>query len=446
MSTPIPVAPTASSVAFGYSYNQANQRIGQTTNDASWWLSPAAASTTAYTANNLDQYTAVGAATPSYDGNGNLTADGSFTYAYDPENRLTGVMQGATTVASYDFDAQGRRKQKTVGSVKTVFVTDADNREVLEYDGTSGQVLRWYAYGLGSNEALNQIEVSPATRTSFIPDIQGSVQATLASVTGTLAKGGYLPFGQSAASTGSFRYTGQRIDPETGLYYYRARMYAPALGRFLQPDPIGTQGGLNLYAYVGNDPLNATDPSGAVVEFTSTSNSLLLGGAIALPSVRGGAIALPEALGIGGAATVGALMLPLALSGDTVTKADSAQYVYVTYTRANPVTQQVYSGRTSGFANPVDPLQLQALATQRAYGQPILNSEGFSLPILDQATNNYGAIRGREQQLIDYYGGAQSVGGVSRNMINGISDYNPLRPIYMYSSSQLFGSLPSNRP
>ncbi|MDR6872190.1 hypothetical protein J2Y55_003206 [Bosea sp. BE125] len=100
------VAPTASSVAFGYSYNQANQRIGQTANDANWWLSPAAAGTTAYTANNLDQYTAVGAVTPSYDGNGNLTSDGSFTYAYDPENRLTGVMQGATTVASYDFDAQ----------------------------------------------------------------------------------------------------------------------------------------------------------------------------------------------------------------------------------------------------------------------------------------------------------------------------------------------------
>ncbi|MDR6872191.1 RHS repeat-associated protein [Bosea sp. BE125] len=154
------------------------------------------------------------------------------------------------------------RKQKTIGSVKTVFVTDADNREVLEYDGTSGQVLRWYAYGLGSNEALNQIEVSPSARTSFIPDIQGSVQATLTSVTGTLAKAGYLPFGQSAASTGTFRYTGQRVDPETGLYYYRARMYAPALGRFLQPDPIGTQGGLNLYGYVGNDPLNLIDPWG----------------------------------------------------------------------------------------------------------------------------------------------------------------------------------------
>lgn len=49
-----------------------------------------------------------------------------------------------------------------------------------------------------------------------------------------------------------------------GLYYHRARMYAPAIGRFAQPDPIGLAGGNNLYAYVENDPLNATDPSGRV--------------------------------------------------------------------------------------------------------------------------------------------------------------------------------------
>jgi RHS repeat-associated protein len=57
-------------------------------------------------------------------------------------------------------------------------------------------------------------------------------------------------------------FTGRRYEPETGLYHYRARFYSPKLGRFLQPDPIGYAGGINVYAYCMNDPLNATDPTG----------------------------------------------------------------------------------------------------------------------------------------------------------------------------------------
>lgn len=147
-----------------------------------------------------------------------------------------------------------------------MFVTDAGNREVLEYDGSSGAILRWYTYGLGSNgsnEVLNQTNVAAATRTALILDIQGSVIALVDSVSGTLSKIGYLPYGKSASATAPFGYTAQRIDPETnGLYYYRARHYSPAWGRFLQTDPIGYSGGSNLYAYVNNDPLNLIDPMG----------------------------------------------------------------------------------------------------------------------------------------------------------------------------------------
>jgi RHS repeat-associated protein len=59
-----------------------------------------------------------------------------------------------------------------------------------------------------------------------------------------------------------FRYTGQIALPELKLYHYKARAYSAALGRFLQTDPIGFAGGMNMYAYVGNDPVNATDPMG----------------------------------------------------------------------------------------------------------------------------------------------------------------------------------------
>jgi RHS repeat-associated protein len=215
--------------------------------------------------------------TPSYDGNGNLTFDGTFTYCYDAENRMTAVLSAGTcaapttTVATYAYDAQRRRKSKTVGGVTTMFVTDADNREVMEYDGSSGAVQNWYAYGLGPNAVLNQMGVATAARTTFVPDILGSTIGSLDAASGTLTKVAYGVYGEGATS-GSFRYTGQRIDPETnGLYYYRARHYMPAWGRFMQVDPVGYTNGSNLFAYVGNDPLNMLDPFGTTADTPETS-------------------------------------------------------------------------------------------------------------------------------------------------------------------------------
>jgi RHS repeat-associated protein len=122
--------------------------------------------------------------------------------------------------------------------------------------------LRWYAYGLGSNDVLSQMNVGSATRATLVPDILGSIIATQASTTGALSQVGYLPYGKSVSS-GPFGFTGQRIDAETnGLYYYRARQYSPAWGRFLQTDPSGYRAGSHLYAYVNNDPLNLVDQFG----------------------------------------------------------------------------------------------------------------------------------------------------------------------------------------
>jgi len=190
--TPAPTsaAPAAGSVTFGHSYNKANQRVGQTVTDNDWFNYPAATpGTVGYSADALNRYTNVGAVSPTYDGNSNLTSDGTFTFGYDAENRLTSAV-GAGNTAVYAYDAQGRRKTKTVNGATTVLVTDAGNREVLEYDGASGAILRWYAYGLGSNDVLNQMNVAAATRATFVPDVLGSVIASVDSSSGTLSKVG----------------------------------------------------------------------------------------------------------------------------------------------------------------------------------------------------------------------------------------------------------------
>jgi RHS repeat-associated protein len=244
----------AANTTESYSYDAAGNRT-------------ASLGVSSYTTNASNELTATSNASYTYDGNGNTLTKtmgpNTTTYAWDYDNRLTTVtLPGSGGTVTFKYDPLGRRIYKSSSTATSVFAYDGDN--LLEETNSSGAAVSRYAQTQNIDEPLAMAR--GGTTSFYNADGLGSL-TSLTSGTGALAQTyTFDSFGRQIGSSGSlanpFQFTGREFDPETGLYFYRARYYDPQAGRFMAEDPTGFEGGVNFYAYVGNNPVNYVDPSG----------------------------------------------------------------------------------------------------------------------------------------------------------------------------------------
>jgi RHS repeat-associated protein len=207
-----------------------------------------------------------GSATYGHDANGNQTTSGAWTYSFNLAGQLASATDGATSV-SYTHDGDGNRTTATAAGTTTRFAWDSNfalPQLALEQD-SSGGLIRRYLYGNGRISMT-----TPQMTAYYSSDAVGTV-TDLSSGDGSLA-GRYdsRPFGDAQTSSqldptvaeNPFDFAGEYKDPTTGLINLRARQYGPARGRFVSPDPLGSQAGNGPYVYAGNNPLRYTDPGG----------------------------------------------------------------------------------------------------------------------------------------------------------------------------------------
>lgn len=227
--------------------------------------------TATYAITNMNAYSSIvleESLNLTYDPNGNLTADGKNNFAYDPENRITKVDN--RTIARYTYDAIGRRIQKVAGDTTANYYYDG--LQLIEERNELDAVVATYVYGTWLDDILSMTRNGNSYY--YHHNAIGSVVAITNRAGAVVERYDYDAFGKfiiyngvfagrsSSAIQNTFTFTGRQFDAETGLYYYRARYYDPAQGRFLQRDPLGYVDGMGLYGYVKNSPTALLDPMG----------------------------------------------------------------------------------------------------------------------------------------------------------------------------------------
>ena len=383
------------------------------------------------------------------------------------------IVRNDTTLVNYSYLADGTKLSALDGSgAGLVYRGPFVYRKSSGGNAGSSLTLESAAFGGGL--------MTPSGAMFYVTDYLGSVRAVVNGQTGELYKASdYSAFGDESVvmvrpqgntpahplatatlpdgQTLRDGYTGKEAQNEDfGTCYtdFGARQYSPALRRWMIPDPLSEKYyGVSPYAFCDNNPVNLVDPDGEAVETLWDIASIGMGVRSFVKNIKSGNVrgAIGDALGIAVDAVAAAVpFVPGGLGAiragvktvdatvgvakgintfDNATDAAKAAAsvsdgkVYVTYTKVDPKTGEVYSGRASGYGTPNE---VVANRDRKHY----MNEKGFEPAELDKSSTNPDAIRGREQQLIELHGGAKSQGGSSGNAINGISKTNPNRQRY----------------
>lgn len=230
--------------------------------------------TSLYVADAMNQYVDISGGARTHDKNGNLTSDPLRTFSYDFGNRLTSLEQDGEATR-YTYDARGRRVSKVTdlgGASELTVRYLCDGSEVIEERDETGQLLASYVYSTTIDDAIRMDRGNEAYH--YHSDVLGTITHVTNQLGRVIETYRYDAFGNLQVTNGRgqlqdgtqignpITYTGRWNDDESRLYYYRARYYDPESGRFLARDPKGFVDGMNLYAYVRNNPPAFRDPLG----------------------------------------------------------------------------------------------------------------------------------------------------------------------------------------
>jgi RHS repeat-associated protein len=192
-----------------------------------------------------------------------MIAAGARTLVYNQDNRLSRVIENGEVLGEYVYNAFGQRVKKTTAAGVTVFLYDFDGNLAAEYPGSPALAVEYLYFGrncLARTDGEGNVYF-------YYNDGLGTPRMVVDADNTVVWAAEHAPFGKAEVNvnstiTNNLRFPGQYFDAETGLHYNWNRYYDPDTGRYLTPDPIGLAGGINLYAYVTNNPVNYFDPQG----------------------------------------------------------------------------------------------------------------------------------------------------------------------------------------